>query len=259
VQTDSIRILNLNIWNYNPPWTTRRERIVDLVLDTQPDAVALQEIRYRDWSIDPRHQADQILAGLEGYAAVWVPAHYWPAGSGHNVGELEWEGLAILSPHPIVDHTLLRLSRDPDDPRDSFQRLVLGAQVRTAAGPFWLFNTHFPLSAPARERVVAEAITFVRQTAGETPFLFTGDFNAEPEDPPIQFLHQQPDLQDAWITCHPEDVGYTFPAWGPEKRIDYAFVPQSVSVQDVEIVGQVENREMVSPSDHCGLLVTLKL
>ena len=96
MQTDSIRILNLNIWNYNPPWATRRERIVDLILDTQPDAVALQEIRYRDWSIDPRHQADQILAGLEGYAAVWAPAHYWSAGSGHNVGELEWEGLTLL-------------------------------------------------------------------------------------------------------------------------------------------------------------------
>jgi endonuclease/exonuclease/phosphatase family metal-dependent hydrolase len=167
--------------------------------------------------------------------------------------------LAILSPHPIVDHKLLRLSRDPGDPRDSFQRLVLGAQIRTAAGPFWLFNTHFPLSAAARERVVAEALSFVRQTAGETPFLFTGDFNAEPEDPPIQFLHQQPDLKDAWIECHPDDVGYTFPAWGPEKRIDYAFVPQAVPVLGVEIVGQVESRKTVSPSDHCGLLVTLKL
>lgn len=95
-----VRILDLNIWNYNKPWPERRDRIVDLILDTQPDVVALQEIQYRDWTIDPRHQGDQILAGLAGYASVWQPAHYWTPGRGDNAGELKWEGLAILSPHP---------------------------------------------------------------------------------------------------------------------------------------------------------------
>jgi endonuclease/exonuclease/phosphatase family metal-dependent hydrolase len=261
----TIRILDLNIWNYNDPWPTRRDLIADLILDTEPDIVALQEIRYRDWSLDPRHQADQILVGLPGYRCIWHPAHHWPPGKGGNVGDVEWEGLAILSPHPIVDQALLRLSRAPDDPRDNFQRLVQGAQVRTPAGPFWLFNTHYPLSAAARERVAVESLDFVRTARGE-PFAFVGDLNARPGDPPIRHLTGQTGehkphghLIDAWEISHPGEPGYTHPAWGPHQRIDYVLVPSTVAVREMQIVGMVPDRETVSPSDHCGLLATLQI
>ena len=60
----TLRILNLNIWNYNAPWPERRARIVGLIQDTQPDLVALQEVRYHDWLPYPNHQADQIRLGL---------------------------------------------------------------------------------------------------------------------------------------------------------------------------------------------------
>jgi endonuclease/exonuclease/phosphatase family metal-dependent hydrolase len=260
----AIRILDLNIWNYNEPWPTRRDLILDLILDTEPDIVALQEIRYRDWTLDPRHQAGQILAGLPGYTATWHPAHYWPQASRETTGEKEWEGLAILSPHPIVDQAVLRLSRAPEDPRDSFQRLVQGAQVRTPAGPFWLFNTHYPLSAPARQRVAAESLAFCLQTAGDVPFALTGDFNAEPQDLPIRYLTGQAEndghtdrLIDAWTACHPTGPGYTYPAWGPIKRIDYVFLPATVTAQEIKVVGTVPDRKTAAPSDHCGLLATL--
>jgi endonuclease/exonuclease/phosphatase family metal-dependent hydrolase len=260
-----IRILDLNIWNYNEPWPTRRDLIADLILDLEPDIIALQEIRYRDWMIDPRHQGDQILAGLPGYASVWHPAHYWDPGQGGNVGELEWEGLAILSPYPIVDRAVLRLSRAADDPRDNFQRLVLGAQIRTPAGPFWLFDTHYPLSARARERVAVETYRFVSARAGNVPFALTGDLNAEPEDLPVRYLTgsaeidgQRGDLIDAWTACHHDKPGHTFPAWGPHKRIDYVLVPASTRVQQITVVGDVPNQDVVSPSDHCGLLAVLR-
>ena len=261
-----LRILNLNIWNYNAPWPERRARIVELIRDTHPDLVALQEIRYQDWLPQRGHQADQILAGLSGYNILWHPAHYWPRGRGDNPGQTCWEGLAILSRHPIVDQALLRLSRDPDDPRDSFQRLVLGAQVQRSAGPFWLFDTHYPLSSAARDRVAVETHDFVRQAAGNVPFALTGDFNAQPTDLPIRFLSGQVEvdgaggtLVDAWHTTHPAEPGYTFPAWGPARRIDYLWVPPTVQIESIAVVGQVPNREVVSPSDHCGLLAVLAL
>ena len=113
---NSVRILNLNIWNYNEPWEARRERIVDLIQSTLPDLVALQEVRGRDWGPDVRHQADQILARLPGYSSVWEPAHYWAPGEGHNQGRLEWEGLAILSAHPLLERAAEpALSRQPAD------------------------------------------------------------------------------------------------------------------------------------------------
>jgi endonuclease/exonuclease/phosphatase family metal-dependent hydrolase len=261
----AIRLLDLNIWNYNEPWPTRRDLIVDMILDLEPDIVALQEVRYRDWTIDPRHQSDQILAGLPGFASVWQPAHYWQPGQGHNIGDLEWEGLAILSPHPIVDWAVLRLSRMADDPRDSFQRLVLGALVRTPAGPFWLFNTHYPLSGQARERVAVETAGFCQPRAGDLPFALVGDLNAQPQDLPIRYLTGQveidgrrSDLVDAWTACHPDQAGYTFPAWGPHKRIDYVLVPRGTNVQGISIVGRVPSQDVVAPSDHCGLLAVLQ-
>jgi endonuclease/exonuclease/phosphatase family metal-dependent hydrolase len=260
-----VQILDLNIWNYNEPWEARRERIIDLIRSTLPDVVALQEIRGRDWGLDVRHQADQILARLPGYSSVWEPAHYWQPGYDHNEGRLEWEGLAILSAHPLVDRAVARLSRDAQDERDSFQRLVLGAQVQTPSGPFWVFDTHFPLSAAARTRVAGEALRFVRNRAGEIPFVFTGDLNAEPQDLPIRYLTgaaqidgQEGDLVDAWTIHHAGEPGYTFPAWGPSKRIDYVFVPAEVRVAEIEVLGSVSSRETVSPSDHCALLATLE-
>jgi len=263
---NSVRILNLNIWNYNEPWETRRERIVDLIQSTLPDLVALQEVRGRDWGPDVRHQADQILARLPGYSSVWEPAHYWAPGEGHNQGRLEWEGLAILSAHPLLDRAVARLTRDPADERDSFQRLVLGAQAQTLGGPFWVFDTHYPLSSAARARVAAESLAFVERTAGGLPFVLTGDLNAEPQEQPIRTLTGWAEpggprggLVDAWSACHPGEPGYTYPAWGPSKRIDYLLVPAQVAVCEIEVLGSVPDRDTVSPSDHCALLATLEV
>ncbi|MBN1580573.1 MAG: endonuclease/exonuclease/phosphatase family protein [Anaerolineae bacterium] len=258
------RILDLNIWNYNDPWPVRRDLIVRLILETNPDIVAFQEVRYQDW-IDVHHQADQILSHLDGYTAVWNPAAYWSPDQDENKGQ-QWEGLAILSRHPLVDRRIARLERDAADPHNHFPRLVLAAQIRLPAGLFWLFNTHFPLSAQARERVAPVALNFITQTAGNLPFVFTGDFNAVPAELPIQYFTgqaqidgQSGDLCDAWTLCHPDQDGYTFSAWEPEKRIDYLFVSPNVQVQTIEIVGRTPHRETTSPSDHCGLFAAIEI
>lgn len=161
---------------------------------------------------------------------------------------------------------MLRLSRALDDPRDSFQRLVLGAQVHTPAGPFWLFDTHYPLSAPARARVAIETASFVTATARNVPFALTGDLNAEPQDLPVRYLtgsaesdEQCSSLDDAWTARHPDEPGYTHPAWGPRKRIDYVLIPPAVTVCEIDVVGSVPDETVVSPSDHCGLLAELEI
>lgn len=137
--------------------------------------------------------------------------------------------------------------------------------MRTPVGPFWLFNTHFPLSKRARDRVVVEAFDFVIQTASGQPFAFTGDLNGIPEDLPIRFLTGQAEIDgrsgnlvDAWTACHPGEPGNTFSAWDTCKRIDYVFVPSAIEVASISIVGTVSSREIISPSDHCGLLTTLR-
>lgn len=254
-----MRVLDLNIWNYNEPWAIRKDLIVSLIQDTQPDVVALQEVRYQEWRPDHRHQADQIRAGLSGYEVVWHPAAHWDQEGGGQ----QWEGLAILSRYPLVDQACCRLPRDADDPQNHFPRLVLGARVRAPEGHWWVFNTHFPLSDRARRRVAPLALQFLRKTSSD-PFVFTGDFNAAPSELPIRFLTanveldgSRGDLTDAWQALHPAQAGHTFPAWAPRQRIDYLFLSPNVAVQDVVVLGQVPDRGAVSPSDHCALLATL--
>ena len=263
---NDIRVLDLNIRNYDGLWSTRRELIVGLILDSEPDIVSLQEIRDQDRATDPRHQVEQILASLPGYTAVWRPTHYWETDSRGNAGAAECKGLAILSPHPIVDLAVARLSRAPDEPCDNFRRLVLGAQVRTAAGPFWLFNTHYPPSEPDREPFVVESLDFVTHTAGMLPFAFAGDFGAQPQGLPIRYLTGQVEidgqcgnLADAWTARYSKEPSYPRSAVEPHQRIDYVFVPPAVAVQQIRVVSNVSGQEIISPSDHCGLLATLRV
>ncbi len=256
---NALRLLNLNIWNYNEPWPIRRGLIAGLIARTRPDVVALQEVRYQSW-LDHRHQADQILDELkDDYHIIWQPAAYWALDEGD-----QWEGLAVLSRYPIVDQATVRLERDLTDPRDSFVRRVLGARVRVGDAHLWVFDTHYPLSERARARVAPITLDFVRRTAGDCPFVLSGDFNARPDELPIQFLTGQAeidgargDLVDAWTACHPGDAGHTFSAWERFQRIDYVFAGPGVEVPEIEIVGQTPAREITSPSDHCGLLATV--
>jgi len=258
-----IRVFNLNIWNYNDPWKVRRELIAEAIRRKGPDLITFQEIQYRSWyGEDLHHQADQLAEHLPDYSLIWQPAHY---SRDCEAGE-QWEGLAILSRFPIVDRRYLLLSRDEGDPDDTFQRIVLGVKVRTPGGALWLFTTHFPLSASARERVACEVYDFVVEMAEDRPFVLTGDFNAEPESAPIRFLTghlalrgQCGSLVDAWAFLHPDDPGFTSPTWKPRERIDYVFVSPSVKVHKITLAATEPNAQGVYPSDHCGLLAEVEI
>ena len=259
--SNAIRIFSLNIWNYNEPWGLRRELIVESIRQSKPDIVALQEVQYRSWE-NPRHQADQIARSFPEYDLVWQPAHYYV----DEEGVKSWEGLAILSRLPIIDRHYTLLSRDEKDPQDEFQRIVLGTEIHTPEGAFWVFTTHFPLSAEARERVVREAYDFVVNTARGKPFVVAGDFNAEPDSAVIRFLTGHLALKgergtwlDAWALLHPDEPGFTSPARNPRERIDYIFVSPSMKVREIALAAMEPNAQGIYPSDHCGLAAELEL
>ena len=260
----TLRLLDLNIWNYNDPWPVRRDLIVELIRETRVDVVALQEIQYLSWLEDARHQAAQIHAHFPGFDMIWHPAYYWEPGWGENLGE-KWEGLAILSRHPIVDQRFRQLTRRPLADARPWLRGVLGAQIRSPGGPFWLFDTH---RSGNRTYAVPEVLDFVTGPAAGKPFALTGDFNVTPDSTDIRFLTgqtqidgQRGNLIDAWAAVHPEESGETVESWGakPGQRIDYVLVSPDVNVVDIQIVGDRPNPEGVYPSDHLGLLADLRM
>ncbi|MDP2435317.1 MAG: endonuclease/exonuclease/phosphatase family protein, partial [archaeon] len=211
---EGLKVLCFNIWNYNLPWLERLEMIARLIREQSPDLVVLQEVRYDFFKqYDPqqrqrqrnspeakrgRFQIESLTALLPRYQFVYdVSMTYLEMHQGKFRTD---EGLAVLSLHPIVNSSRLRLSRDLGDAQDEHQRLLQAVTVQTPHGPVQLFNTHLTLSQKARLRSAAEIWDFVsRLSVPGVPQLLMGDFNSEPDDPLLSFLVDGPgDFSDAW-------------------------------------------------------------
>ena len=92
---NQIRILTLNIWNYNNPWLTRRALIIKTIQQHNPDIIGLQEIRHSDeHDIDGKNQAQQFADHLSDYTYIYRPAQ-------QNPERNQWEGLSIFTRFPL--------------------------------------------------------------------------------------------------------------------------------------------------------------
>ena len=74
----------------------------------------------------------------------------------------------------------------------------------------------------------------------------------------IQHMLDQKYL-DAWSVLHPGQEGYTFPAWDPHVRLDYAFTPDRyrASLLGCEVLHNLAEADRAS--DHFPLLVELEV
>jgi len=252
-----MRVMSLNIWNYNAPWPRRRELIIEVVRAADPDVVAFQEIRgdpdrdERDAEGRRLNQAQQIAARLPEYPhLIFQPAMHYP----NDV----WEGLAILSRIPIAEHGWVSLTRDPDDPRDRHQRIVLHARFDLQDNSLYLFNTHLSLSQAARLRTVPAVLAYMDRFRG--PRLLVGDLNEHPDQAPMEILRRA-GWTDVWAALHPDKPGYTSRSDEPWQRIDYAWAsPELVPyLEAIELVADRPDQDGVFPSDHIGLVVTVKM
>jgi endonuclease/exonuclease/phosphatase family metal-dependent hydrolase len=119
----------------------------------------------------------------------------------------------------------------------------------------------------------AEAIRSAAHTS--LPIVFAGDFNttannpANPTYPTYQILLGA-GFQDAWAQKYPTLPGYTCcqsadlqnPVSSLDMRIDLVLTRGAIAVQDIRIVGDRASDRTPSglwPSDHAGLVATLKL
>ncbi|MDQ6604773.1 MAG: endonuclease/exonuclease/phosphatase family protein [Chloroflexota bacterium] len=238
-----VTVLSLNIWNYRGGWAARRGRIARLIGEIGPDVVGLQEVRR-----DPRYafgmdQAAQ-LARLTGLQHVYAPAmRYW-----------RWprveEGLAVLTPHPILRHAIVPLCWNRTDRRDPNRRIALHATIAMPGDvPLDCWVAHLNQRPPLRD--ASAAILYDAVYVTPSPLLM-GDFNAEPDSVTVQIFSVS-GLWDMWQSTHPDDSGFTYPAEAPTGRIDYLFAGSGWRVERMERVGVGSH----ALSDHCGLCATL--
>ena len=240
-----VRVLSYNI--HHGEGTDGRidlERIAQVIANTRPDLVALQEV---DRNVERSGGVDQAaelarLTGLRMEFGQTIPLQ------GGQYGN------AVLSRWPIrrvSNHSL-------PSPAGGEARAVLVAQIAVPAGDdgeaITLLATHFHHTQDPMNRVAsAEALEkmFPADPGGaeSVPMLLVGDLNATPESRPIALL------QKLWSMADGSRLAPTSPASAPRRKIDYVMYRPGGRWRVVE--SRVVE-EMVA-SDHRPLLAVLEL
>jgi endonuclease/exonuclease/phosphatase family metal-dependent hydrolase len=261
-----LRVLTLNIWNQQGPWTQRLGLIRAGVERLAPDLVGLQEV------IDAagRTQADDIAEGL-GYRTAFGAANDY--GSGVRFGN------AVLSRWPITASRVFTL---PTGASNEHRSLLL-AEIASPHGTLPFFVTHLNWKlhhGVIREQQVVAVADRLKETApiAGLPPILVGDFNAEPDSTEMRFLrglHALDGKSTYLADCFGlvgEGRGVTFdatknpfaaPTHEPPRRIDYVFVrgpdqaargePLSARVVLDEIV------DGACATDHYGVLAEISI
>ena len=249
-----IKIMTLNLWGYRGRWGERRNRLIRMIKQEEIDILLLQEVAERAWH--PNQGLE--LARLSGYAMEYVPAKRvfsWPAVS---------SGLAILSRYPISNQLVIEImpAKGVMPKGEKSRRILQRAEISLDGLTLTVINTHLPVLHDARLLATTRLWTQVAQE--ESTFVFVGgDFNARPEDPAIQFLQGEMELEGvsgSLIDCWPQaGVGteMTFPSDKPRARIDYIFyiAEPAVIVREVKVLGFAPD----VLSDHAGVVATFDI
>lgn len=198
-----------------PRWKDRRDELVQLIRESNPDLIGLQEPTPR--------QADYITQMLERYDRVDVDRYT-------DVVLLYRRDLFEL-----VDQGHWWLSPTPDKPRSRgfgnfLPRLLIWAQLRhqPSGQDLLVANTHFDNTAPSQEKMAALCQErFLPLAERKLPMIWMGDFNTDQNRGDYETL-----ISSGWrdsYTVSPlaspggrDDNAPTFPGSGA-RRIDHIF------------------------------------
>jgi endonuclease/exonuclease/phosphatase family metal-dependent hydrolase len=235
-QNQKIKVLTYNIHHGE---NTRQELdlkgIANVILATNPDLVALQEVD----SVTGRSKgADQLkeLAAITGMYTYFVKATDFDGG-GYGTG--------VLSRFPIQNNITLPLPSGKDsEPR--------AAGIVTVQLPgdsvIHFVTTHFDAGKRSNDRITqANTLANYFKTA-QTPVIFCGDLNAPPASKEIKILKQV-------FTDATHQVGPTFPSDTPKVKLDYIFLAPKARWN----AGEAKVIEETVASDHRPVICEVEL
>jgi endonuclease/exonuclease/phosphatase family metal-dependent hydrolase len=168
-------------------------------------------------------------------------------------------GDALLSRRPLADKRSLSLWRADGEDSDgdalgTFEgRVLVGARIRVAGAPLWLWTTHL-----AREPDVAacQLAGAVAPIGGNDPALLLADLNMSGRTITSPRCAEAParpfDLLDAHGFREPTPVPRTYPAYAPANSIDHVLARNGPSVSSMRALPTC--RAGICSSDHRPLL-----
>ncbi|MEQ9299517.1 MAG: endonuclease/exonuclease/phosphatase family protein [Cyclobacteriaceae bacterium] len=249
----SFNIRYANQTDGNNIWELRRQSVQDFINYESPDFFGLQE------AVDA--QVKDFEKTATGYKWIGVGRD-----DGKNGGEFtplfydsgKWE---------LLESGTFWLSETPEAPSSSwdaalprictwgaFRHKVSGAEVG-------VFNTHFDhVGKEARLNSARLILDKMGKIVNSDKVILIGDFNAEPESPPISALTER--LIDTYSAAASSlgQVG-TFNGFNiqeiPSRRIDYVFTSEGFRIKKYETDSRIINGRYLS--DHFPVIVELEL
>jgi endonuclease/exonuclease/phosphatase family metal-dependent hydrolase len=219
------------------------ERIADVIAESAPDIVALQEVDVGQSRSGKVHQGEWIAMRL-------CMNHLFSSARETDGGHY---GNAILSRYPLhsVRTGLLptRAARKLLEPR-----VAQWAKLAWGGLELHLVNTHLSLDrqerlAQARALLSSDWVLHPDQGAAT---LVCGDFNSLPWSRVHRAMRQR--LVDARDSPEASLVG-TFPSWLPVLRLDHVFASDQVDIVETRVPFSKASR---TASDHLPLVVHLR-
>ncbi len=169
-------------------------------------------------------------------------AGWGQATSGHDTYD---EGISLLSAHHVLASHSLAL------PYQTFPRRALAVDVVVRGQALRVYSTHFDYGAGAETERTQSAEAIVADLPASSATVVAGDLNADPAEPAVAVLAGA--LTDLWTATNPSDLGRTFPASGPTKRIDYVFGSPQLGGALLGAKLLDEQQGSVLLSDHFGV------
>ena len=182
------------------------ERIADIIENEHVELVGLQEV---DRFVKRTELRDEILELVKLTGMEFAFAHNLDYQGGQY-------GVAILSRFPIqkIDH------RKYENVREAERRGMLRVEVKIDNRIVNFVTTHLDYQyQDGRDFETQQMLKFLRNVKG--PLIVTGDFNDETSGGAYKLMLAR--FQDAWTSAPAGDLGLSYPADKPSKRIDYIF------------------------------------
>lgn len=257
----TVRVVTLNLWNVEGPWTQRMAVVRKGLLAMGADLVGLQEV------VSPElGGADQLSTITpEGFFSAWcnAPAAGWPIGN------------ALISRWPITWFDREELPRCGTNEI----RSVLHATVDAPFGEVHVMVTHLNWKL-AQGNVRVQQVKFLTELIntvdfGPFPLILMGDFNAEPDSDEMRYLKGHTAVAGRttfFVDCVHTATGensptfcrrnpYAAKSWEPDRRLDYIWMKrkEATSLGFPSRGGLCfdEPVEGIWASDHFGVWVDL--
>lgn len=252
-KTEQLRVSCFNIHHDKEHWPARLEYISNEYKVFDVDAICLQEVLQKPELENQATSLNRNL-GYEGYTFASVESE----------GNSKRYGNAIISKHKILQSGYKWL--EPQNRYRTLAHAVIDMNGLTVD----IFTTHLAVGkdrAADRQQQIEGIIDYIETHRSGDICILTGDFNATPNSPEIQYLARQyTNISEA---LYPGEIRLTTPVpHGGRKEarcIDYiwykSFNNAQITPKSIDIVFKdlIPGYEHLLPSDHYGLIAEFNI